>query len=125
MAQKTSAFVFASGSSVHVASSASTQAYTTPKAGAPAESARVHGTATVSVNGVSLEATFHLEPGGMSVVVRGFDGADPDGTRMHDRLLLKPGERRVIPVRRAYRKPPAYFTITRLGDEVQISADDS
>jgi hypothetical protein len=124
MTQETSAFV-SSGSSACVASSVSTEADATPKTVAPAKSAQVLGAAAVSVNGVSLEATYHLESEGLSIVIRGFDNADPDGTRLHDRLLLKPNERRVIPVRRAYCKPPVHFTITRIGDGMQISADGS
>jgi hypothetical protein len=115
--------VFASGSSVQATSSVSAETGGTPEAGAPAKSVQLHGAAAVSVNGVSLEATYHLEPEGLSVVVRGFDGADPNGTRLLDRLLLKPGEFRIIAVQRAHGPPPAHFTITRIGDGVQICAN--
>jgi hypothetical protein len=74
---------------------------------------------TVSVNRVSLKATCRLQPEGLSVVVQGFDGADQNGTQLHDGLLLKSGERRVITVRRAFGQPPAHFTITRIGDGIQ------
>jgi hypothetical protein len=120
MTQKSSAFVFTSGSSVQVASSVCTQTDVPRKAGA-----QVHGAAKISMNGVSLEAIYRLEPEGLSVVVGGFDDADPDGTRVHERLLLKLGERRVIRVRRAYHKSPIHFTITRIGDGAQISANSS
>ena len=93
------------------------------KVGGPAESVQAPGAAAISLNGVSLEATFRLEPGGLSVVVRGFDGADPDGTRVSGKLLLKLGERRVIRIRRAYCGAPTHFIITRIGDGVQISAE--
>jgi len=119
--RKSSVSVFAAGSSLQVASSVSTRASTA--VGSRAESAELHGAASISVNGVSLEAMYHLEPGGLSVVVRAFDGDDPNSTQLHDRLLLKPGERRVITVRRAH-QPPLDFTITRSGDAVQISAKD-
>ena len=122
MAQKISASVFSSGSSVQVASSINTQGGALPGASARMKYAQLSAT-TVSVNGVSLEATHRLESGGLSVVVRGFDSADPNGTRLHERLLLKPGEHRVIAVRRAHGQPQAYFTIIRIGDGLQISAD--
>jgi hypothetical protein len=121
MTQKISASVFSSGSSVHVSSSVNTQGGTLPGTGAGTEYTQ-QSAATVSVKGVSLEATYHLEPGGLSVVVQGFDHADPNGTRLHERLLLKPGERRVIAVRRAHGQPTAHFTIIRIGDGAQISA---
>jgi hypothetical protein len=104
---RTSTFVFTSGSATQSVSSVSTQA----------------GVSTVSVNGVSLKATCRLEPEGLSVVVQGFDGADQNGTQMHNRLLLKPGEHRVTTVQRAFGQPPAHFTITRIGNGIQISAN--
>jgi hypothetical protein len=122
MTQKISASVFSSGSSVQVASSVNTQGGALPRTGAGREYTQ-QSAVTVSVNDVSLEATSHLESGGLSVVVQGFDHADPNGTRLHERLLLKPGERRIIAVRRAHGQPPAHFTIIRVGDGVQISAD--
>jgi hypothetical protein len=122
MTQKTSAFVFSSGSSVQIASSVSTQCSAVRGVSARREYAQLNAT-TVSVNGVSLEATYHLESDGLSVVVRGFDAADPNGTRLHERLLLKPGERRIIAVRRAYGQSQAHFTIIRIGNGVQIFAD--
>lgn len=103
--QEASTFVFTSGSSTQIASSVSTQA----------------GVSTVSVNGVSLKATCRPELEGLSVVVQGCDGADPNGTRLHDRLLLKAGERRVITVRRALGQPPVHFTITHIGDGIRMS----
>jgi hypothetical protein len=122
MTQKISASVFSSGSSVQVASSVSTQGSAFPRTDAGTEYTGQNA-ATVSVNGVSLEATYRLESGGLSVVVQGFDHADPNGTRLHERLLLKPGEHRIITVRRAHGQPPAHFTIIRIGDGIQISAD--
>src|ERR1700712_1535312 len=122
MTQKISASVFSSGSSVQVASSVNTQGGVLPGTGAGTEYTH-QSAATVSVNGVSLEATYHLEPGGLSVVVQGFDGADPNSMRLHEKLLLKPGERRIIAVRRAHGQSPAHFTITRIGDGLQVSAD--
>ena len=111
---------------MHVASSVNTSDQVKSTVADSTESAQVHGVATISVNGVSLEATFRLEPEGLSVIIRGFDGADPDGgTRMSDKLLLKPGERRVIRIRRAYSGSPAHFTITRIGDGIQISSEES
>jgi hypothetical protein len=118
MTTRASIFNFASGSSVLVTSSASTQTKANVGEASPA-----HGAAAICLNGVSLEATFRLEPGGLRVVVRGFDDADPDGTRVSDKLLLKPGERRVIRMRRSYGGPPAHFAITRIGDGVQISGE--
>lgn len=76
---------------MQVASSINTQGGALPGASARMKYAQLSAT-TVSVNGVSLEATHRLESGGLSVVVRGFDSADPNGTRLHERLLLKPGE---------------------------------
>lgn len=125
MTQKTSAFVFASGASVQVTSSTSTSTDATLRGSGGPDFGQVDGHVTISVNGVSLEATYHLEPEGLSVVVRGFDGADPNSMRLHDRWLFKPGERRVITVRRAHGQPPVHFTITRVGDGVQIVSDDN
>jgi len=116
------AFVFASGSSLHVASSISTRAHASPEAGARMESAQLQGATSIRVNGVSLEAIYHLEPGGLSIVFRAFDDDDPNSTQLHERLLLKPDERRIFTVRRALGQPPLNFTIARIGDAVQISA---
>jgi len=122
MTQKISASVFSSGSSVQAASSVNIQGGAASRANARAEHAQ-RNAATVSVNGVSLEATYNLESEGLSVMVQGFDSADPINTRLHERLLLKPGERRIIAVRRARSQPEAHFTIIRIGDGLQISAD--
>ena len=106
--QKSSTFVFTSGSSTQIASSVNAHAVVS----------------TVSVNGVLLKATCRLEPEGLSVVVQGFDGADQNGEWLHNRLLLKPGERRVIILQRAFGRP-RHFTTTHIGDRIQIFANDT
>ena len=110
---------------MHVASSVSTQSDATAAAGASGRSTRTHGTSSVTVNGVTLDATYHMESEGLSVVIQGFDSADPVGTRLDERMLLNPNERRVIAVRRAHGQPPVHFSITRVGDGMRISADDA
>jgi hypothetical protein len=122
--QKTSAFVYSSGSSVQIASSVSSQVDATiVGTGQTSAFSQGHGASTVTVNGVTLEATFRQERGGLSVVLQGFDQADPGDTRLHEELQLKPGERRVIAVQRAHGRPPVSFTITHTGGGLQISAD--
>jgi hypothetical protein len=125
MALKSSTSVFTRGSSLQVASSVSTRVRASPEAGSRTETAQRHDAISVNLNGVSLEAVYHIEPDGLRVVVRAFDGHDPNSTQLHDRLLLKPGQRRIIRVRRAHGKPPQVFTITCLGEAVQISAKDA
>lgn len=122
--QKTSASVYSSGSSVQITSSVSSQANATI-AGTSQTSAfsQGHGTSTVTVNGVTLEATYRLERGSLNAVLQGFDHADPGSTRLHETLQLKPGERRVIAVRRAHGRPPVSFTVTHTGGGLQISVD--
>lgn len=122
---KSSTSVFTRGSSLQVARSVSARARASPEAGSRTETAQRHDATSVNVNGVSLEAVYHMEPDGLRVVVRAFDGLDPNSTQLHERLLLKPGERRIIRVRRAHSQPPQAFVITCLEEAVQISAEDA
>jgi hypothetical protein len=122
--QKISASVYSSVSSVQIASSVSSRAdETTARTAWASTFSPGHGTSTVTVNGVTLEATYHLERGSLNAVVQGFDQADPDSTGLHERLQLRPGERRVITVKRAHGRPPVSFTLTHTGGGLQISVD--
>jgi hypothetical protein len=118
--QKSSAYTFASGSSLQVASSVSTSHRVT---GGAQGVGQARGVAKVTVDGVTLEANYDLEPEGLRVNIEAFDGADPTGTRLRDTLLLKANERRVVTVKRALGRLPAYFTITRIGGGVEILAE--
>jgi hypothetical protein len=110
---------------VQIASSVSSRADEATVGAARASTfSQGRGASTVTVNGVSLEATYHLERGSLNVVVQGFDHADPDSTRLHERLQLRPGERRVITVKRAHSRPPVSFTVTHKGGGLQISVDN-
>jgi hypothetical protein len=74
---------------------------------------------------VTLEASFTLQSGILKVELEAFDSADPSARRLRDTLLLKPGQRRTICVQRALSRSPRCFTITRVGDGLQVSADSS
>jgi len=111
---------------VQIASSVSSQAdETIAGAGQASAFSQGHGTSTVTVNGVTLEATYRLERGSLNAVLQGFDHADPGNTRLHEKLQLKPGERRVIAVQRAHGRPPISFTVTQAGGGLQISVDSN
>jgi hypothetical protein len=118
---RTSSYVFTSGSSVVVSSTTSTQATTHGIFGQNATH-QAHGSVSVSHDGVSLEATFHVNREGLRIFVRGFDLDHPEVTPIHEWLTLQVGERRVIHVPRGGGKPAMPFTIIRVGDGVQILA---
>lgn len=109
---------------MQIASSVSSQADATiAGAGQASAFSQGHGASTVTVNGATLEATYHMNRGSLNAVLQGFDHADPSSTRLHEKLQLKPGERRVIAVQRAHGRPPVSFTITHIGGGLQISVD--
>jgi len=85
----------------------------------------LYGTTKVAVDAVTLEASFALQSGILKVELEAFDSVDPSATRLRDTLLLKPGQRRTICVQRALGRSPRCFTIARIGDGLQVSADGS
>lgn len=82
----------------------------------------VCGSIEISQNGVSLQANHHLGWGGLCISICGFDVRDPKATLIRERLMLQPGERRVIAVPRCGSQTPVRFGIMRVGDGVQIVA---
>ena len=77
----------------------------------------------VVVDGVTLEASYTLQSGILKVEVEAYDSAEPSAERRRDTLLLKPGQRQIICVQRAFGRSPRCFTLTRIGDGLQVSAD--
>jgi len=71
---------------------------------------------------VTLEASYTLQPGILKVEVQVFDSAEPRVERRRDTLFLKPGQRETICVSRAHGRLPRSFTLTRVGDGLQVSA---
>lgn len=79
------------------------------------------GAVSVSVNDVSLEAFYHLEPEGLRVVVKGSHLSNPTAAPFQEVLILKEGERRVIEVPAGSgAKSAVRFTVARIGDGVKI-----
>ena len=77
----------------------------------------------VIVDAVTLEASYALQSGLLKVELEAFDSADPNATRIRDTLLLEPRECRTISVHRGLGRSPRCFTITRVGDGLQVSAN--
>jgi hypothetical protein len=77
------------------------------------------GSISVRSNGLVFDATYHPDPGGLEVVIRAFDLADPSGTRLDLRLLLRAGERRLVNVPRAHGIPVAKLELFCIDGGVQ------
>jgi hypothetical protein len=114
-----------SESSVHIVNTASSHVSAGSSVRADQRSGHSYGTTKVVVDAVTLEASFALQSGILKVELQAFDGADPRAMRLRDTLLLKPGQRRTICVQRALGRSPRCFTIARIGDGLQVSADGS
>lgn len=102
----TSAYVFSS------ASSATISQFNAAKL--------IHGSVAISHDGVSLDVSYHLSRGGLCIFVRGFDLADPEVTLVRQRLMLQPGERRLMIVPRGGNRQAVCFIFCRVGDGMQI-----
>jgi hypothetical protein len=113
-----------SRSSLRVAGHASSRTSSNSSAEAGARSGSGFGSASVSSTGLVFEATYHPHPEGLDVRIRAFELADPGDTRIDQSLLLRPGERRVISVRRAHGKPAAQFELSCVDGGVQILCHD-
>jgi hypothetical protein len=72
---------------------------------------------------VTLEASYALQSGILKVELEAFDGSDPNATRIRDTLFLEPRQCRIISVQRGLGRSPRCFTITRVGDGLQLSAN--
>lgn len=112
-----------SGSSVHITNTASSQVSASSSARAGGGAGYSHGTTKVIVDAVTLEASYALQSGLLKVELEAFDSADPNATRIRDTLLLEPRECRTISVHRGLGRSPRCFTITRVGDGLQVSAN--
>jgi hypothetical protein len=92
---------------------------------ADGRSGHSYGTTKVVVDAVTLEASFVLQSGILKVELQAFDGTNPRDKRLRDTLVLKPGQRRTICVQRTLGRSQRCFTIARIGDGLQVSADGS
>jgi hypothetical protein len=84
-----------------------------------------HGKTTVVVDAVTLEASYALQAGILKVELEAFDSTDPSAARIRDTLVLEPRQSRTISVPCAPGRSPRCFTITRVGDGLQVSASGS
>jgi hypothetical protein len=84
---------------------------------------RSYGTTKIVVETVTLEASYTLQSSILKVELEAFDSADPEATRIRDILLLKPEQHRTICVQSALGRSPRCFTITRIGDGLEVSAN--
>jgi hypothetical protein len=110
-----------SGSSVHITNTASSHVSTSSLARADQGAGYSHGTTKVIVDGVTLEASYALRSGTLKVELEACDSADPNATRIRDTLLLEPGQSRTISIRCGLGRSPRCYTITRVGDGLQVS----
>jgi hypothetical protein len=112
-----------SESSVHIINTASSHVSASSLARADRGTGYSHGTTKVVVDAVTLEASYALKSGILKVELEAFDSADPSATRIRDTLLLEPRQCRTISVPRGLGRSPRCFTITRVGDGLQVSAN--
>jgi hypothetical protein len=110
---------------VHTVNTASSHVSTDSSARAERRSGHSRGTTKIVVDAVTLAVSFTLQSGILRVELEAFDSTDPGATRLRDTLLLQPGERRIVCVQRALSRLPRCFTIARIGDGLQVSADGS
>jgi hypothetical protein len=112
-----------SGSSVHITDTASSHVSISSVARADRGAGDSHGTTKVVVDAVTLEASYALQSGILKVELEAFDSTDPKAARIRDTLLLEPRQCRTISVQCGLGRSPRCFTITRVGDGLQISAN--
>src|SRR6476619_3893945 len=113
-----------SESSLRVASHVSSRTGATTRAEARGQSGSGSGSTSVKANGLVFDATYQPDPEGLEVLIRAFDLADPSGTRVDLRLLLRAGDRRLVNVPRAHGKPAAKFELFCVNGGVQAFFDD-
>jgi hypothetical protein len=113
-----------SESSLRVASHVSSRTGATTRAEARGQSGSGSGSTSVRANGLVFDATYQPDPEGLEVLIRAFDLADPSGTRVDVRLLLRAGDRRRVNVPRAHGKPTAKFELFCVNGGVQAFFDD-
>ena len=80
----------------------------------------IHGSVGIGHEGVSLEVSYHLNRDGLCILVQAFDLATCKVTLVRERLMLQPGERRLIIVPRGGGNRSVRFMIHRVGDGVQV-----
>src|SRR6476661_8168229 len=114
-----------SKSSLRIASHVSSRTGATTRSETHGQSGSGSGSTSVRANGLVFEATHHLDPEGLEVLIRAFDVADPSGTRVDLRLLLRDGERRLVNVPRAHGEPAAKFELFCVDGGMQVLFDDT
>ena len=82
------------------------------------------GSISVRSNDLVFDATYHPDPAGLEVFIRAFDLADPSGTRVDLRLLLRAGERRPLSVPRANGIPPTKLELLCVDGGLQANFSD-
>jgi hypothetical protein len=112
-----------SGSSVHITNTASSHVSASSSARADRGAGYSQGTTKVVIDAVTLEASYALQSGILKVELEAFDSTDPNATRIRDILLLEPGQSRIISVQSGRGRSRRRFTITRVGDGLQVSAN--